>query len=349
MPGFLNRQSVDAPLWRRVLSVPSLVSLALALGALSFLIFRFDVDLGKTWALVRAANIGLVAAAAAVHYTNFLFRGVAWSILLRNAEGPAASAPGVFYCAELILLGWCTNSVAWMRLGDAYRAYLYSNEQKAPFPLVMGTIVTERLLGTALVVLLLLVSLSYSIGARQYPAQSAWTVLGVAVALFAVLGLALLILFGLRDRIKGWLPARMAHHYENFHQGYLGSMRRIPWLTFWALLGWLAEIGRLYLVTLALGMELNLALVVFITLANSLLSLVPTPGGLGAVEPGVSGLLIRLSQLTAPVAGAVVLLDRAISYLSVIILGGLLFLVRQAHPREGRTPDILEAAEEEPS
>ncbi len=67
MSGFLNRQSAVAPLWRRVLSVPTLVSLALALGFLSFLIFRFDVDLGQTWALVRDANIGYVAAAAAVH------------------------------------------------------------------------------------------------------------------------------------------------------------------------------------------------------------------------------------------------------------------------------------------
>ena len=349
MPGFLNRRSVAAPLWRRVLSVPTLVSLTLALGFLSFLIFRFDVDLGNIWAQVRDAHIGYTAAAVVVHYTNFLSRGVAWSILLRNAEGSNASAPGVFYCAELILLGWFTNSVAWMRLGDAYRAYLYSNEQKAPFPLVMGTIVTERLVGTALVVLLLLVSLTYSIGGRQFPPQSAWTVLGMAIALLAALALTLLVLVALRDRIIGWLPARVARHYESFHQGYFGSLRQIPWLVFWALLGWLAEIARLYLVFLALGLEIHLALVVFITLANSLLSLVPTPGGLGAVEPGVSGLLVGLSHLTAPVAGAVVLLDRAISYLSVILFGGLLFLVRQAHPRRGRSPGILDAAEREPS
>ena len=349
MPGFLNRRSVAAPLWRRILSIPTLISLTLALGFLSFLVFRFDVDLGKTWGLVRDANLGYIAAAVLVHYTNFLFRGVAWSILLHNAEDRDDSPPGVLYCAELILLGWFTNSVAWMRLGDAYRAYLYSNEQKAAFPLVMGTIVTERLVGTTLVVLLLLVSLTYSIAGRQFPLQSAWTVLGIAVALFAALVLALLLLYGLGDRIKGWLPVSVARHYESFHQGYLGSLRQIPWLAFWALLGWLAEIVRLYLVILALGLELNLALVVFITLANSLLSLVPTPGGLGAVEPGVSGLLVRLSQLTAPAAGAVVLLDRAITYLSVILFGGLLFLARQAHPRGGRNPGIIKAAEEEPS
>ena len=350
MSRFLNRGSVATPLRRRILALPTLVSLALALGLLSFLILRFDVDLGKTWDQVRAANIGYLAAALIVHYTNFLFRGVAWSILLRNAEDPGAPAPGVFYCAELILLGWFTNSVAWMRLGDAYRGYLYSSEQKAAFSLVMGTIVTERLVGTALVVLLLLVSLSYLIGGREFSAQSGWTVLGIAVALFVVLVVALLVLFLLGSRIKDWLPARVARHYQNFYQGFyqgsLGSLRQIPWLAFWALLGWLSEIARLYLVTLALGLHLNLALLVFITLANSLLTLVPTPGGLGAVESGVSSLLVKFSSLTVSVAGAVVLLDRAISYLSVIIFGGLLFLIRQAHPRAGREPGIPQGAEE---
>ena len=348
MSSFLNAGSAAAPLLRRILALPTLVSLALALGFLSFLIFRFDVDLGTTWAQIRAASVSYIVGAMAVHYTNFLFRGVAWSMLLRNAEDRKTSAPGVFYCAELILLGWFTNSVAWMRLGDAYRAYLYSNERKASFPLVMGTIVNERLVGTALVVLLLLVSLSYLIGGCEFSAQSGWTVLGIAVALFAALVGALLLLFSLGDRVKGLLPNRVARHYQSFYQGSLGSLRQIPWLAFWSLLGWMAEISRLYLVTLALRLEINLALVVFITLANSLLSLVPTPGGLGAVESGVSGLLVKLSQLTAPIAGAVVLLDRAISYLSVIIFGGLLFLVRQAHHRAGRGPGISAVVEEEP-
>ena len=63
-------------------------------------------------------------------------------------------------------------------------------------------------------------------------------------------------------------------------------------------------------------------------LANSLLSLVPTPGGVGAVESGVGGLAVRLSSLTASAAAALVLIDRAITYVSVIVLGALLFLLR---------------------
>ena len=64
-------------------------------------------------------------------------------------------------------------------------------------------------------------------------------------------------------------------------------------------------------------------------LANSLLTLVPTPGGIGAVDSGVGGVAVRLSSLTATAAATLVLIDRAITYVSVIVLGGLLFVARQ--------------------
>ena len=115
----------------------------------------------------------------------------------------------------------------------------------------------------------------------------------------------------------------------------MGSFQRLPTATFWGLLGWTAEIVRMFLVVQALGYDISFALVVFLTLANSLLTLVPTPGGVGAVESGVGGLVVRLSTLSASAAAALVLIDRAITYISVIVLGAVLFLVRQAV----RTPD----------
>jgi uncharacterized protein (TIRG00374 family) len=61
-----------------------------------------------------------------------------------------------------------------------------------------------------------------------------------------------------------------------------------------------------------------------------LLSAIPlTPGGLGVVETGVSGLLQL--ELTVEMAVAVALLDRTISYLSIIATGGVVFAIRQLH------------------
>ena len=321
------------PLTRRILSLPTVVSLAVALGFLAFLVTRFDVDLGETWVQVRAANLWFLALSVVVHYTNFLFRGARWRLLLRNAQGQDMPAPGVIYCAELILVGWFVNSVAWFRIGDIYRAYLYRDEAQASFPLVMGTILSERLLGTTLVVLLLLVSVPSLVSGGGDPMRSGWAVLGVGGVLLAALTLMVLAVIGVKERLGQWLPTGLSRHYQGFYQGTRGSLRQVPLLSCWGLLGWLSEVGRLYLVTLALGLPIDFGLVVFITVANSLLTLVPTPGGVGAVEPGVTGLLVRLSSLTVPSAAALVLVDRSISYLSIIITGAVVFLLRQAYPR----------------
>jgi uncharacterized membrane protein YbhN (UPF0104 family) len=41
-------------------------------------------------------------------------------------------------------------------------------------------------------------------------------------------------------------------------------------------------------------------------------------------------MVVRLSTLSASAAAALVLIDRAITYISVIVLGAILFVVRQA-------------------
>ena len=55
-----------------------------------------------------------------------------------------------------------------------------------------------------------------------------------------------------------------------------------------------------------------------------MLSTVPTPGGIGAVEAGMTGLLV-LSMPKAD-AASVAVLDRSITLLSVIAIGGLVFV-----------------------
>ena len=311
---------------RRVFSLSTLVSLALAIAFLVFLVIRFDIDLDATWQQIRNSNPWLLSLAIIVHYTTFVFRGVRWRLLLKNAQGEERPLPGMLYCSELTLLGWFANSVAWFRLGDAYRAYLYHNEQKVSFSRTAGTILSERVLDTTLVAALVLVSALFLVNRGS---TASWSVVGIALGLLVVLGLLLLVLIKLNSRLIRWLPGWLTERYGRFQEGVLGSFRQLPLAIFWGLLGWMAEVARLYLVTLALGMELGFPLIVFITMANSLLTLVPTPGGVGAVESGVVGLLVRISSLAASSAAAVVLVDRAISYGSIILTGGLVFLTRQ--------------------
>jgi hypothetical protein len=327
---------------QRVFSLPTLVSLAVAAAFLVFLVLRFDVDLSATWQQVKNSNPWILALALLVHYTTFIFRGARWRLLLQNTGGQERPSPGILYCSELTLLGWFANSVAWFRLGDAYRAYLYHHEQRASFSRTVGTILSERVLDTALVAALLLISVPFLIGRETGPS---WIVVAIALSLLAILALVLLLIVKFREKLLQWLPVWLAERYQRFCEGVLGSFRQMPLVTLLGLMGWLAEVGRLYLVTLALGIDLSFALIVFITLANSLLTLVPTPGGIGAVESGVVGLLVRLSALATSGAAALVLVDRSISYVSIIVSGAAVFLTRQAFRRRtlvSKSPTIVE-------
>jgi uncharacterized membrane protein YbhN (UPF0104 family) len=50
-------------------------------------------------------------------------------------------------------------------------------------------------------------------------------------------------------------------------------------------------------------------------------------------------LVVQLSPLTTTNAAALVVVDRAISYLSIVAFGALLFLARQGVRRRGLGPD----------
>ena len=315
--------------------MPAMVSMLVAGGFLLFLVTRFDVDLEVTWKQVRSADPWLLVAAFVVHYTTFLFRGARWRILLQHSARTGerdTSVPGVLYCSQLVLLGWFVNSIGWLRLGDAFRAFLYQDEHdEASFSGTIGTILAERVLDVALVALMLVVAVPFlvSIGGDA----GTWTVLIVALGLAVALVALLVVMVWAREPLLRRLPAWLASKYERFHAGAMGGPHHLPQTRTPGVLAWMAEVGRMYLVALALGFDLSPALVIFLTLANSLLSLVPTPGGVGAVESGVAGLAVRLASLAKEAATALVLVDRFITYISVIIVGAVIFALRPAFRR----------------
>ena len=160
--------------------------------------------------------------------------------------------------------------------------------------------------------------------------------IAVATGLMAA-GLALLAAmrqFG--PRLARLLPARLEGAYHRFHKGALGSLRQLPVVLALSFTIWLIEAGRLYLVVQALDANIGLALVLVATVIHAVLSTVPTPGGVGAVELGLTSLLV-VAGMEYSDAGSVVVLERSITYLSVILVGGILFLLWQvATARRGR-------------
>ena len=94
---------------------------------------------------------------------------------------------------------------------------------------------------------------------------------------------------------------------------------------------WATEAMRLFLVVEALGfpgVHLGISGSFFVALTGSLLTAVPfTPGGLGIVEAGVGTLLTLVYGVDPTSAATIVLVDRAISVLSIIALGSIAYAI----------------------
>ncbi|HEY5473843.1 MAG TPA: flippase-like domain-containing protein, partial [Candidatus Limnocylindrales bacterium] len=101
---------------------------------------------------------------------------------------------------------------------------------------------------------------------------------------------------------------------------------------------WLTEGLRLFFVVRALGFsDVNLGLsgAMFVSLIGSLLTAVPlTPGGIGLVETGMGAVLVNVFNASTPHALAIVLVDRAISVFSIVVLGSIAYVI-SSKPRGG--------------
>ena len=324
-----------------MLSIPTLVSFAIAAIVLVFLVVRFDIDFSATWERIRTSNPLLYGLGLLLYYTTFPFRGLRWRILLTNA-GVAREAPlpTLWAASRLILLGWMVSAVSWFRMGDAFRAYAYTLESGATLPRSVGTVVAERVLDVVTIFLLLLAGfLLLYVDGELRPSK---TFLVVALGLLILAGLLLPTMHLLRVPLAKRLPRRIQGVYHSFHEGTMGSFRQLPLVALLGLLAWLAEVARLYFVVQAAGVSVGIGLIMFVTIANALLSAVPlTPGGLGIVETGIVGLL-TLALPEHEDAVSVALLDRSISYLSVILFGIVAFLLhRRSVSKQRRASSAL--------
>ena len=314
----------------RVLSWQTVIALGISIALLVFLTTSFDPDFAGVRELVRNSSLGLLALAFLAHHASLVVRGYRWRhMLVASKEPGTGDIPSGLMCSVYMLLCWFVNAISWLRLGNVYRAYLVSKRTGGSFFWAMGTVVSERLLDLAAVLLMLIIAglllLSSDDSGRVRP------FLATAAGVTLTLGAIFVVMRRNRASILRLLPRRLHESYERFATAALATLRRddLPILIAMTLAGWALEAARLWLVVLALHLDISFQMLVFVTFAQGLLISAPlTPGGLGIVEPGLTGVL--LFAFDRPEAVSITLLDRVISYVSVIVLGAVAFGVREA-------------------
>ena len=326
-----NLQPVEAPaplpprseLAGRFRDPKTLLSFAVLAVLLVVVLTHVRFDYQQSLRAMSQTNLGFYALAILVFYFSFVVRAVRWEVLLRNS-GEESRFGGLFH---IIILAWFANCILPAKMGDFYRAYLLRRRTTISGSHGLGTIVSERIIDFLILVTLLivtgLISFRLSLPHRYEAAFAA----GIGIAAALLVGL-----IGLRftgGRISRLLPSRFQGHAGRFKGGLLNAFRaNLPLLVALTVAVWVAESARLYLVIQALPLHLALTppQVMFIALVASLLTTIPAlPGGLVIVEGGIIAVLISFG-LTSSEGLSVAILDRLISYWSLILVGLVVFL-----------------------
>jgi len=313
----------------QILRPRTIISFLISLVILIFIFARQNIPVKEVIDNARNANLLFLVLGFAFYYATFYVRTIRWQQVLNNSGYSStndAQLPGTLGLLRIILLSWFANSVLPAKLGDGYRGYLLKRNAKVSFSKTMGTIFAERVADVGVLFTLLLVSGIIAFRTKLPPHFVLLVTLGGTLALAS---------FGILASVKyvsvyvhKILPGRVRPFYSRLEEGILLAFsRRLDRILLLTALIWILESARFWAVTVALGASLTISQVIFLALAASLLTTIPfTPAGFGVVEGAVITVL-QWVYVEKSLAGSIALIDRGITYWSVLLVGGLLYLV----------------------
>lgn len=291
---------------------------------ISFLILFFligQVDIGETFALIKNVDVSLYFLAFLTMYLSLVFRILRWKKLLQNigVHGKIKKLTEIYLSSSFL------NFISPAKIGDFYRGYLVKKNMGTSISKVIGTIFMDRSIDAVSAVFLVTVS-TILIFKGQIPKNILLSI-GIGAALVALLIAIFIIMKFIENNFIGFLPERIRGTYMRFWVGTRHSITHdsIPFFFFISVLIWAFEGIRYFLVLKSLSLEISIGVIFFIALASAFLSGIPlTPAGLGTVEAASVGLWIFFG-IDKETAMAIVLLDRIISYWSIMVVGGLFY------------------------
>jgi uncharacterized protein (TIRG00374 family) len=125
---------------------------------------------------------------------------------------------------------------------------------------------------------------------------------------------------------RGLAPGRVSNGTARFLESFgaaTGDTRRVTAASVLAVVGWLCFSLALFYGLAAVGVAVSLGLALFLTPASGVVTLLPTPGGLGTTELGLTAFVTVLTTAPPELVAAGVILYRLVTYWLVVAVGGL--------------------------
>ncbi|HEY7735939.1 MAG TPA: lysylphosphatidylglycerol synthase transmembrane domain-containing protein [Candidatus Limnocylindrales bacterium] len=268
----------------RSLGTLARAGLGIAVSVVALYLVLRSVDLARAWEVLRSAAPGWIAVMLLLVLLDVSARGLRWQWLLR----PIAHVP---YRRVLgyTFMGYLANNVLPARLGELVRSHALGQGEGLSRTTVLGTVVVERVIDTAIVVGIAAVSiLVLSVrGVLASAVLLGFAFVGLLVVALAV-GVAAHRLPGMR-RITAFAERwpRVVELARRLREGLsvAGRPSTVAGAAAIGLVAWSASIGTFLVGGQALGIELSLSQAALLSSGVSLATIVPSgPGYLGTFE-----------------------------------------------------------------
>lgn len=322
-----NQANMPDKLENSLFTPRTIISFLVALVVMYLVISRTNIDFRESLRQIRQANVFYFAAAILMYYITFVLRGLRWKGMLGSAGiseetgHPMPSTSGMF---QIITLSWFANSLLPARMGDAYRCYLIKQRANASFGISLGTMLAERLIDLVVLVGMLLLAGVVVYGTHAPDRAEQAFLVGGIVTILGVVGVS--VFWILRERIETIMPARLVKHYRRVRNGLFDSLGRPAMPIGVSVLLWLCDGLRVFLVAWSLGEHISYPAAIMVALLSALVSTIPiTPAGLGFVE-GIMIYALTSISVGSSTAAAIAVLDRLVTYGSLLVVGGIVYL-----------------------
>lgn len=311
------------------------LTFGVAFGFVVLLVFVFIADLQQVSAQVLAFRWSLFPLVIALTLLNYTLRFFKWHFYLGQVGVDDIRR---WDSARLFVAGF-PLAVTPGKVGEALKGVWLNRLTGIQTARGISVVLAERISdGLAMIVLSIL---GLWLGLRPIPIQY-WPAIITVLALLSaiVIGSQIrplarrLLAFG--ERLP--LVNRFAHSLHEFYEGSFALFKPSSTLVAVALgiLSWFCEGLGFYLILIGLGVEPGskvLAIAVFVLSFSIVVGAVSTlPGGLGAAEASIAGLLVLLLGLATGTAAAATLLIRFATLWFGVALGLLIWTT---------SPDLL--------
>jgi len=308
--------------------------LAIALGVAVYLVLAVVSGFGDLSAALEDFDLALVPAILGLvllSYTGRFFRWVYYLKILKVSVALGVNAA--------IFASGLSMAISPGKLGEVLKCIFVRQASGAPVARTAPAVVAERATdGTGMVAWGFIGAFALGLAPSVMVAFLVVATIGIAVLRSKRLSL-------LAERLLLKVPVldRLAPHLGDFNASSNELLAARPLFvgTLISFLSWGLECLAVYLCSVGLGTGMPFLLVVFVFAVSSLVGVLSMlPGGIGAVEAGLTGQFVAIAGLPTGVAVALTLVIRLATLWFATLVGIVgLFVVRALLGKASVTPE----------